>query len=279
MDARSLPSGLGSREVRDALSRAAATWNAPACTAARIDVRVANNALVGGQRDGQNTIVFHRRNFCRAGVLRAGACYDKRMSATTTVNLGAEIPKIGEIAIKEIDIELNAVDFLWTVGSSRTLPSGNVMDLQTVLTHELGHALGLAHVCVHGDQKPRHRDAHGNSILRCADANAAVRASVMVPAGDIPFDLPIPIKHELGADDLRAICAIYPAAPVEIRDVHSDVGCGCRTVRSRGGRLRFWCLAGLFGVLVWRGRRRPGLATMSVGDRRARDARLPFLTM
>jgi hypothetical protein len=176
-------------------------------------VRETADRVTGGERDRRNTIVFHRQSFCRGGVVRDGACYDRRIAAMTSVHVGESLPATGEAAIEEVDIELNAADFRWSVGGARTLADGRTMDLQTVLTHELGHALGLAHACVHGTSKAHRKDARGRAIPRCSDAPLRTSASVMVPAGDQALQFPLPVKHELAEDDLQAVCALYPSMP------------------------------------------------------------------
>lgn len=83
-------------------------------------------------------------------------------------------------AIRDADIVLNARDFAWT-----TKPSvcANEYDVQSALTHELGHLLGLAHSLGHHE-------------------------AVMFPTGDACET----IKRELAGDDRAGLDALYRTA-------------------------------------------------------------------
>jgi MYXO-CTERM domain-containing protein len=140
--------------------------------------------------------------------------------------------------IVDADIEINSADF-----DLKTDDAGKGIDLQTVLTHEIGHFLGLAHA------------APNNT------------SATMRPLWDGKgTDL-----RTLSPDDVAGICAIYPPdrrAPRTCEPLHGfGSGCnepaadaedssGCSVGRGRGAsRLEAW-LALLGFVLVLR-RRRP----------------------
>ncbi|HEY5090269.1 MAG TPA: hypothetical protein VIK30_09870, partial [Polyangia bacterium] len=56
----------------------------------------------------------------------------------------------GEIV--DTDIEINAVDFTWAnldPGSTALAHTPDAIDLQTAITHEFGHFIGLGHTCFH----------------------------------------------------------------------------------------------------------------------------------
>ncbi len=94
--------------------------------------------------------------------------------ALTTVSFNRDT---GEIL--DADIELNTADHKITVTDT---PGTGVFDLESVLTHEGGHFLGVAH------------SPDATAVMYFQDEGGSS-------------------KHRaLGADDAAAICAIYPAA-------------------------------------------------------------------
>jgi hypothetical protein len=114
----------------------------------------------------QNVIVFHDDVWPN----------DALAIALTTVTSNIET---GEIY--DADIELNTADYM-IMQLPPGAPSAGEFDLQSVLTHEIGHFLGLAH-----------------SPL--ADA-------VMYATGDSAGGT---MKRALAAEDELGICAIYPS--------------------------------------------------------------------
>lgn len=211
LDTRDLPAGLTRLEVLAVLKRAAARWSHPSlgCTGLVIRVLDGSHVSAGGSEDGRNSIAFHRRAWCEAGVEGVSRCHDARVASLTTLRL--EDTGGREVRIREADIELNAATFTFSVAESPATVSGT-MDLETVVLHELGHVLGLAHVC--GQSGARARFDHaGRPLPSCEQARSAGSASVMVPGADTIQSLPPPIRRTLSSDDVEAVCAVYPVPP------------------------------------------------------------------
>ena len=124
----------------------------------------------------QNVIVFHDDAWPYDVDDAAGLVTKSPTVALTTVTFD---PDTGEIY--DADIELNTADHVITQLPVGTPGDGTSFDLQSVLTHEIGHFLGLAH-----------------SPL--ADA-------VMYAFGDGDQST---TKRALAAEDVDGICAIYP---------------------------------------------------------------------
>jgi len=89
--------------------------------------------------------------------------------------------------IFDVDVEINE-DTVGPYGICPNPPSGNpcnVIDLQNVLTHEVGHLYGLAH-------PPSGQDAKETTMYPSSDADR----------GEIK-------KRDLDRDDIAGLCAIY----------------------------------------------------------------------
>jgi MYXO-CTERM domain-containing protein len=108
--------------------------------------------------------------------------------------------------IVDADIEVNAKNFVW---GDVALQPGTKQDLQSTLTHEMGHLLGFDHTCVMaGAPGAPPLDDMGNPVPSCDDASAAVRATTLFPSVT-PNDVS---KRTLEPDDQRAVCTTYPAS-------------------------------------------------------------------
>jgi MYXO-CTERM domain-containing protein len=168
--------------------------------------------------------------------------------------------------IIDADIEINATnpEFEWANLDPGAPPGKNGIpryDLQTVMTHEFGHFLGLAHTCTanpstgdDGNSAPTSgKDDRGQPIPTCDDTGVPQYAAVMWATVDSDSI----IKRVLSTDDARGVCAIYPPAqdPRSCTQNLPDDGCGC-AVGTLPGRLAGLALVSLALVFAVR-RRRP----------------------
>jgi MYXO-CTERM domain-containing protein len=113
-------------------------------------------------------------------------------------------------------------------------------DLLSILTHETGHMLGLAHSDVDGATMEVEYIA-GDVSLRTLDPDDAAGICAAYPPGDIGTCDPTP-RH-----GFKATCG--PEPPEE--------GCGCASAPSQTRLGWVAILLGLVGVLGWRANRRP----------------------
>jgi len=90
----------------------------------------------------------------------------------------------------EVDLALNAADLEWRAGGGDALEQG-VMDPRAMITHELGHWLGLAHT----------PDPYGTMYYG------------LLPGG---------IQATLSGDDKAGLCSLYPSGEAECQ---ADEGC------------------------------------------------------
>lgn len=183
-----------------AVQRSFATWNAPACTDFRFDDHGTTARTDVGYNpaatDNLNLVVW-REAACSAVVPKGDSClvnggcnnlYDcwDLSSASAAVTTTTFNNKTGELY--DADIELNGVNFVFTVADGATCPNpparpsiGCVAtDVQNTVTHEAGHIVGLDHTT-----------APDSTMYAIA------------PLGEVK-------KRALDQDTIDGECAIYP---------------------------------------------------------------------
>jgi MYXO-CTERM domain-containing protein len=253
-------------EVAKSIGAAAAAWgpNSVTCPAATGDggdghpfFEILPQLATGGSvpgiappTDGKNSIIFETTN------------WDGPSNAFAYTSVSKEPG--GQIV--EADIAINAVPGMgweWANLDPGAPTSGHLplVDLQTVMTHEFGHFLGLAHTCVtttsgggddENDAPQSGKDYLLQPLPSCDDIGVPQYAAVMWANIDDGSSA----KRVLSIDDARGVCAIYPSA----QDPHActqnlpDDGCGCATGGSPVNRPMAVAVAGL--ALVARRRRR-----------------------
>ncbi len=253
------PAYLDEETVVSAVRAAATTWSSTAleCTDLLISVRRFDGESAPVAYDGTNRITFRRDEWrkipCDPEKELCGL-YDPKAIALTSV-----FAQKSNGRILDSDMELNAVDFVWAdvVQDGSQIPNMDrqLHDLQNVLTHELGHLIGLDHNCYDAGANPRGRpnDHDGNPVPNCEGAAAPIRASTMFNSAGMR-DVS---KRDLSADDIRAVCDVYP-----VGSGGGNVSGGCAVSgssrspfdRQAGGLLP--ALAGAAVVLRARRRRR-----------------------
>jgi hypothetical protein len=208
---------ISNAELRGAAKAAINSWSYPniSCTAVwlRLEDGLTDSQVCG--RDGTNRIIMRIDEWCRDPADTTKNCHDMNAVALTTVfsRMSPGLPDDGKIL--EADIEINAVNFGWTVipdgpVSGRVDP--NLYDLTAALTHETGHFIGLDHACLF--QNPYQlTDDQGALAPDCGNLPPATQAQIedatMYPLMS-PADAGLKLRT-LTEDDSRASCEIYPA--------------------------------------------------------------------
>jgi MYXO-CTERM domain-containing protein len=220
-------------EVAAAANAAAATWSSSsnACTYLAISVTPSSGAAPRAVNDHRNAIIFRTTTWC--DLLADGKCaadigpYEQAALAVTSVIANRDTG-----AIRDADIEFNVFHHRWADlqlhPEKREMDPG-VQDLQNALTHEMGHLIGLDHMCFPSNVDPRPLTNAGVAAPDCNGVDPSVTETTMFPsanAGDLE-------KRTLAPDDQQAVCEIYPAAEdPKVCSPETDEGCDC----AAGGR-------------------------------------------
>lgn len=171
--------GIAISEVQTAVADAARSWASIACGGPDFRyVGLTSNHAVPS--DGRNTIewvsAWTRRGF--------------QADAAGQTDVQYEQSPNGEWRIVEADIYLNAENHVWSSGISA---DESTRDIATVLTHELGHALGLMHPC-----EPT---AQGNTP-RCVESLGRPTMHPVYGSDQLSLE----------PDDEAGACFLYPSA-------------------------------------------------------------------
>lgn len=207
-----------------------ATWNdgAAACSYfSVVEDKPRADAEVSGT-DRINLIKFRDASWCRPATKTEPVhCYPAAAAGLTTATYidSATDPNDGQIV--DADVELNAVNFAFSVDGQTLGTAGCLADLQNTLTHELGHLHGLEHTCLApGD--PARVDGTGAAVPACGGGlPATITEATMYPYQDCGETK----KSTIEADDIAGICAIYP---IDQDPGACDSG-GCCEARGPGG--------------------------------------------
>ncbi len=235
-------------EVLTAVHGAVDAWNNVSCSYMRIVVGSPEPGLEAGFDENaqpENVIVFQNETWP----------YDPSAAALTTITYLSSSSAATDGRIVDADVEINGVNFTFATDGSQTLH-----DLQNVLTHELGHVLGLDHTCDDGMITPAPLDHTGTPIPACfpLDQLPAVVTSATMYNFAQPGELH---KRELEPDDMNGLCAIYPVAedpnvcePVPPVSTRPTCNCSARSVTP--GDALPWLL--VLGLLIGFRLRRTG---------------------
>jgi hypothetical protein len=132
-----VPDGLNVADVLHELDLAVAEWNAVACpNGGHVELRVTGTTPGAAATDGSVTVQFVMNDWESLG-------FDANAVASTDVTIVTE----GErIYIAEADIFVRGdASVRWTIDAEP-----GAVDLRSMLTHELGHLIGLHHTDVAG---------------------------------------------------------------------------------------------------------------------------------
>jgi hypothetical protein len=207
------PDGPSIEELGADVQEAIATWEGAGCKQLPFDLRDVASRVSTAEYDAHNIVVTRPADYCLDPANRELAfCLNPSVLATTTlywIDRPGD-PRDGEIL--EIDLEINL---------RHPFAGAGAYDLQSIITHELGHMIGLEHSCTDVVDE-RNFDPAGHALPLC---------SAQAAAGDLPVMFPIvkpaEQRRDLAADELNAICAIYNTRPIQCDDsLHAGCDAG-----------------------------------------------------
>ena len=173
-----LPKGVTKAQMEEALASALDAWAAPDCGV--VEPYFAGwTQDAAASKDGVNTIGWVED--------WAGSGFPKLSPGTTVMQYRGH-DGVWEIADADIYLDAGGYDWTTKVGADTSL--------QAVLTHEVGHALGMLHPC-----EPDGADGAPD----CKGADSSEQATTMYPFYDAG-------QASLDADDVAGICYLYPVA-------------------------------------------------------------------
>lgn len=244
------PHSRGSEDISDgseleAIQRAVDGWTeaTKSCSYFHIDVLPPSEEIEPGYKRRQGSLngVF----WVESGWASLGGAGDPAhppsMAAPgiTTVFFVDDPQRFDHGRILHADIFLNGEHF-----SFATDGSSAAEDVQNVVTHELGHLMGLDHTCDDGARSPLPLDNNGNPIPSCFGGGLS---SAVIDATMYNFTtLGETSKRSPEAGDILGICETYPLAedPGHCGPTTAGGGCGI----AEGARdTSSWPIA----LLVW----------------------------
>ncbi|HVT09528.1 MAG TPA: M43 family zinc metalloprotease [Polyangia bacterium] len=178
------------------------------------------------------------------------------------------VDSAGRLIDRDIEINAARADVLWAALDPQAPISASngreIYDLQTVLTHELGHFIGLAHTCFGGgsatdatsDMPTEPVDDQGRPVPLCDDREATDNPDAYASVMWYTVTPSSAAKRSLTPDDVRAVCALYPPSSAAACSLNqpSD-GCSCDDAGGGAAAGETILLLG-FGVALTRRRRR-----------------------
>ncbi|HMA91391.1 MAG TPA: matrixin family metalloprotease [Polyangiaceae bacterium] len=151
------------------------------------------------KQDGVSIVVVRVGAWCGDDDPRRQRCHDPALQGITTLYPAQNPGHSDDGALREADVELNAVDFTWSLAGDRP----GTRSLRALVAHELGHVLGLDHLC-----NPKEavvlKTAVNPSAPICGATNR--HGSIMFPA--VESDLRQQIL-EPGRSETALLCHVY----------------------------------------------------------------------
>ncbi len=193
---------LPAADLAAALKAGIREWNAALDGCGLPTLRLARGPVGRIRQDGRSVVLVRTDSWCPEGARGREDCYDQKRAAITHLYPVQSASSPHDGAIDEADIEINAVDFRWSLDGEEPGTSS----LRAIVAHELGHVFGLDHSCS-PTPKSRPRES-GPPLPSCAAPEA--RPSIMFPD---PVEPGRDLVVAPGRNEVATLCALYRNPP------------------------------------------------------------------
>ncbi len=237
------PHGPSLDELRTAFGQALSGWESGSCASLPFALSEPARGTSEVTLDGRNVIVTRGADYCDdLAHADEEICLSPTALAVTTLYFVDRPGDIDDGSIVEADMEINLVHPFATDGRPEAF------DLTAVLTHEIGHILGLGHTCT-TSPSARLVDPSGREVPSCTFGETDPNQSATMYPWAGPGELS---GREPSGDEQQAMCLLYRNRPTTCAG--SDLTTGCSADPAATPRLVI--LVGIVIVLVSRRRRR-----------------------
>jgi hypothetical protein len=151
------------------------------------------------KQDGLSMLVVRAGFWCADDDPRRQKCHDPTLQGMTQLYPVQNLGQPDDGSLREADVELNAVNFAWSLDGERP----GTRSLRALIAHELGHVLGLDHLC-----NPREavvlKTAGNPTAPICEESNT--HASIMFPTVEAE------VGHRSitpGTSETTLLCKLY----------------------------------------------------------------------
>lgn len=254
------PDSAGTKEIAGdgefaAITASIDTWNTQTAGCSYMQIMEDAPRAVETGRDKVNIIKFRDTTWCRpASGDDPARCHPQSAAGITTATYVDDSSSSRDGAIVDADIELNGVDFAISLAGTTLGGESCLSELKNTLTHELGHLLGLEHTCLAQGDPPR-VDDKGNPVPTCSQAMSSNNKTILDATMYNYQECGERSKETLEADDIAAICGIYPKAQDPGTCEPVGDGSGCCDTHGSGQPIGSALLGFVVLARFWRRRR------------------------